>query len=224
MSSKIGVMQTAPQLFDVARKAADRHLKTNAAEDGLTAILFAAISLEALINELYELVSQEIAEDEIPHPKLSAFVQIVREIENSHGSTRLKYLLGSYVLRGRSYEKGSQPYQDYELLTKLRDALVHLKPTVLVEENGDTEIGIEGVFKQLQKRGLVESLPANVVSTLPALVSTKSVVKWAVEVAATMAQSFISMFPARMRYIEEDYAEAFRLTVGSGPQTKNRVN
>ncbi|HVH72059.1 MAG TPA: hypothetical protein VNB49_13225, partial [Candidatus Dormibacteraeota bacterium] len=195
MSSKIGVMQTAPQLFDIARKAAERHVKTNAAEDGLTAIVFAAVSLEALVNELHELVSLEIAEDEVPHPKLSAFVQIVREIENSHGLTRLKYLLASYVLRGRTYDKGAQPYQDYELLTKLRDALVHLKPTVLVEENGDTDVGIEGVFKQLQKRGLVESLPANVLSTLPALVSTNSVVKWAMEVAASMAQSFISMFP-----------------------------
>ena len=152
MVKRIGVMITAPRLFLVAREAYEQlisaHSRPKGVSVGLTAIVFAAVSLEALINEVTELAALEIAEQENSDPELLSFVEVIDEIERSRGSTRLKFLLASSVLGGETYEKGSNPYQDYALLTSLRDALVHLKPTKLMAEEGKTRIGVEGVFKE----------------------------------------------------------------------------
>lgn len=214
-------MITAPRLFLVAREAYEQlisaHSRPEGVSVGLTAIVFAAVSLEALINEVTELAALEIAEQENPDPELLSFVEVIDEIERSRGSTRLKFLLASSVLGGETYEKGSNPYQDYALLTSLRDALVHLKPTKLMAEEGKTRIGVEGVFKELQSRGLVASLPPNQIAPLVDLVATPRVAHWALSTASAMALSFISMFPDGFRSIlVEDYAESF--SVGGAPK------
>jgi hypothetical protein len=216
MSEKTGVILTGDRLFLVARGAYERLVKANESFEqtsaGLTAIVFAAVSLEALVNEVLELASIEIAEDERPDPQLHSFVDALDEIERSRGSIRLKYLVASSVLRGQPYDKGSQPYQDFALLMSLRDALVHLKPTRLLDVEGQTRIGVEGVMKELQSRGLVKSLPPNVVAAFIDLVTAPVLVNWALSAAAAMAQSFISMFPQGFRAIlTEDYAPAFRI-------------
>jgi hypothetical protein len=220
MSEKTGVILTADRLFLVARGAYERLVKANESFEhtsaGLTAIVFAAVSLEALVNEVLELASIEIAEDEKPDPQLHSFVEALDEIERSRGSSRLKYLVASCVLRGKPYDKGSQPYQDYALLMSLRDALVHLRPTRLLEVEGQTRIPVDSVLKELQSRGLVKSLPANVVASFIDLVATPMVVHWALSAASAMAQSFISMFPEAFRtYMEEDYAPVFRMGGGA---------
>ena len=214
-------MITAPRLFLVAREAYEQlisaHSRPKGVSVGLTAIVFATVSLEALINEVTELAALEIAEQENSDPELLSFVEVIDEIERSRGSTRLKFLLASSVLGGATYEKGSNPYQDYALLTSLRDALVHLKPTKLMAEEGKTRIGVEGVFKELQSRGLVSSLPPNQIAPLVDLVATPRVAHWALSAASAMALSFISMFPDGFRSIlVEDYAESF--SVGGAPK------
>ncbi len=106
-------MITAPRLFLVAHEAYEQlisaHSRSEGVSDGLTAIVFAAVSLEALINEVFELAALEIAEQESPDRQLLSFVELIDEIERSRGSTRLKFLLASSVLRGDTYARGRTP-------------------------------------------------------------------------------------------------------------------
>jgi hypothetical protein len=196
---KLGVVINAPRLFKVARDAA--FVEPPSIQQGLTAVVFAAASLEALINEVLELAEIEI-QDGGGDKLLQAFVDVLSEAEESRSSIALKFALSSIVLRGRSYPKGEQPYQDFSLLINLRNAIMHLRPTTLfrVEEHG-VQLDVKGILTQLQRRSLI-TLPvpgSNAVTDLLNEASRPEVARWAVNAAANMAQSFLSMFPDPFR-------------------------
>src|SRR5439155_18734314 len=87
---------------------------------------------------------------------LHAFADALQEIEESRGSLSLKYLIASQTLSGATFDKGSNPYQDFAILINLRNDLMHLKPrdSFLQPENGPLEIQPPRYIKGLQQRGL----------------------------------------------------------------------
>lgn len=209
MADRIGLAITSPTLFQVARDAASAR-RTDLGR-GLTAVVFAAASLEALINEVTELVDIEVQHgnnDEL----LQAFVEAMLEVERSRGSTHLKFIIASTILSRRTYRRGSQPFQDFSLLMSVRDAIMHLRPTTLMhDEAGAVRIGAGKAFDQLRARGLVNSPQLNSVTTLLAETSRPLVSRWAVNAAADMAQSFLSLFPEPFQSeVLIDQAEVFR--------------
>lgn len=209
MADRIGLAITSPTLFQVARDAASAR-RTDLGR-GLTAVVFAAASLEALINEVTELVDIEVQHgnnDEL----LQAFVEAMLEVERSRGSTHLKFIIASTILSRRPYRRGSQPFQDFSLLMSVRDAIMHLRPTTLMhDEAGAVRIGAGKAFDQLRARGLVNSPQPNSVTTLLAETSRPLVSRWAVNAAADMAQSFLSLFPEPFQSeVLIDQAEVFR--------------
>jgi hypothetical protein len=50
---------------------------------------------------------------------LSDLASILEEIETNRGSIQLKYLWTKKILTGTTYDKGAQPYQDFDLLCRL---------------------------------------------------------------------------------------------------------
>jgi hypothetical protein len=52
--------------------------------------------------------------------------RLIQEVEAARGSVALKYQVAKLALSGVVYEKGAQPYQDFDLLFKLRNAIVHM--------------------------------------------------------------------------------------------------
>ena len=68
------------------------------------------------------------------HKPLQLLASILDETEASRGSIRLKFLLTKVVLGSETYDKGSQPYQDFDILFAVRDAIIHMKPEKITGE------------------------------------------------------------------------------------------
>jgi hypothetical protein len=58
---------------------------------------------------------------------LQAFGQQLKDMERSRASTLCKYLTASAALAGKPFHKGKQPFQDFDLLFRVRDVIMHVK-------------------------------------------------------------------------------------------------
>ncbi|MBI3407007.1 MAG: hypothetical protein HY040_01455 [Planctomycetes bacterium] len=204
-----GIMLHYNLVLQLAREARDRTVKAVEANpeiwppDAIIAVLLAAASAEAFINELGEYASMEKLKHEqfgAPiSPNISAFADAMAEIEQSHGSTLLKYLMASQVLGGKMFEKGQPPYQDFAMLFKLRDAIVHLKP----RDNFDGAY-VDGAFVPenrwpkfiyaLQQRGLARRV-GDMASWFN-LLMTKQLAEWSCKTAYVMMEAVFNLIPS----------------------------
>jgi len=211
---KSGVIISSPWLFRIAADAAvatPEPSPTSSMAPGLTAVVFAAASVEALINEVAELADIEVRlgyED----VRLRTFVEAIYGLESSRGSTQLKFVVASALLGDRPYQRGAQPYQDFALLMSLRNAVMHLKATTIHDvSNGEWRLGAETVLEKLRARKLVDPARPHFVTMLLSEASRPQVARWAVNAAAAMALSFISFFPEPFRTdILSDQSEVFQ--------------
>jgi len=95
--------------------------------DALIAIVFAALGVEAFINELAEMAQRDA---DMYGPGLGGTATLrdlattLVEIEDARGPVELKYQMASKILSGRTFDQGAQPFQDFRDLMRLRDALV----------------------------------------------------------------------------------------------------
>jgi hypothetical protein len=176
------------------------------------AILMAAASTEAFIIETAESVpsafSTAFGADEVP-PAVNAFADVVQRLEREREPITEKYIEASLALAGKAFDKGASPYQDFKLLIDLRNAIMHIKPTV----EGDRRAG-ERVTDALARRGLA-------VATGPGLGSlpwfdrlmTKETALWAHDSALAMIRALLDLFPAPAHYdpLEMTYRHFFRI-------------
>lgn len=209
----------APILFDVARDAYERSslVPPENKHDfaALTAIAFSAFSLEAFINEAGLLASLA----QTNPPSVAAFGTMLEEVEESRGSTEIKFMLARFAFTGTPYNAGQRPFQDFSLLMKVRNALVHLKPRLetvgRVQRKIDpsiwadfeklrAELEREPLFKEAQpKASIIDQLPNKILRDVKkgvrvnwtVRVSTKVAAGWACNTAADMVQDFIKLVP-----------------------------
>lgn len=196
----------------LARNAYRKYLKETpdhpAKYQALVAIVFSAASLEAFINEL----TQAAFKRQLESPEvIQSFASLLNEIEESRGSTRLKFQIGWATLTGKPYDKGKAPYQDFSNLIKLRDQIMHLKPQKETEFTSVDDLVDNESFK------LVSSLPKNLLTggdnpgNWIEAISTKEVAKWACNTACEMVSSILDALPEG-RFKEElsnNYKENF---------------
>jgi hypothetical protein len=196
-------------------------------------VVFAAASLEALINEVSELAELEVQvatenDRRDSDEPLRAFAEAMSEVERSRGTIQLKFIVASLILKGRPYRKGLQPFQDFSLLMTLRNAIMHQRPQTFarIGEN-EVQVNFDGVLNELSARGLVKRPPPNTVTSLLGEAGKPNVARWAVNTAADMAQSFLSLFPEPFKSdVLIDQAEVFRRIDAVGPHASvyNRPN
>jgi len=90
----------------------------NFSDHALTVYIMTVTALEAFINELcFGPSSKMLNKDRIP-------VEFFEDME-----IRRKYYLLPLLLWGRTFDRGAPPYQDFEILIRLRNSLVHYKET-----------------------------------------------------------------------------------------------
>ncbi len=177
-------------LFCQARKA---YLRTKGApsedagqqDDALSAILFSAAALEAWIAELGLLTRMTVLPTS---PTLAALGQAIEDIENSRGSVRLKYHIAMTLLTGKGYDRGAQPYQDFDLLFSLRDALVHMKPEKIAEPASE-RTRTERLVKRLSSVAACVPQEKPGVSSWLSKMNTRSVARWACNTAKSVQDS-----------------------------------
>jgi hypothetical protein len=124
------------------------------AVDTLTAIVMSCASAEAFINEIvehvrvYQQARDQSLRDGVTSPMV-ALADTLEAIEQDHGSVLLKYQVAALTLGGKAFPKGEAPFQDFAQLVKLRNAILHLRPTWSSESHPG-----EKVVSSLEQRRL----------------------------------------------------------------------
>lgn len=164
--------------------------KTGGQNDALVAILFSAATLEAFVMELALMAESDAAL--FGHTRLQSLAVVLEETENSRGSIRLKFLVSKVVLGGDTYDKGAQPYQDFDTLFAMRDAIIHMKPEKITEEP-------HKILQRLRAKDLCEDAKPGVTVSWLSQVSTRAVARWACNVVVEMAESLKACLPVESK-------------------------
>ena len=187
----------AESLWSFAKKLAERFEKSEREEDasrtpaGLSVILFAAMTVETFINELTELAAQEGRRDD----RMKALADALEEIEESRGSIRLKFLTVGLAL-GTPIRKGEEPYQSFNLLFKVRDAVVHLRPY----RHTFTETGVEAEPRRLldelhRQRKLISDPTSRPAQSFLSMIATSALCYWSVNTASAAVSHVVKLLP-----------------------------
>lgn len=198
-----GMWVNAGTLFGVAKTAYERTKSAGKDREGgqmdaLVSVLFAAASLEAFINEAAAMATLwwSLPGKTSYPPSVSAFAAIIEEVERSHGSINLKYLLTRVVFAGEAYDRGVQPYQDFAILVQLRNDLVHLKREEFQSNSkGDTEDEIPRILRGLQAKNVLAEFGPGVQASWTLWITTSAVARWACNTAADMVRSVLEIVP-----------------------------
>lgn len=157
-------------------------------------VVFAAASYEALLNDiLYGAVSTMSLGPGVPGPIqiLSAYAE---DLFERQVSTQTKADIVHLTLTGQKCPWDQLPYQDWKLLARLRNMIMHMRAG---EGYVDYSDGIgspvyPALIEVLKQRGLLST--TNWASWHP-LIKTHALAKWAVDVAAKMATSLANRIP-----------------------------
>jgi hypothetical protein len=224
MMTKRALVPIAGKMFKHARSAYQRipstpSIRTGRQMEALTAIVFAATSLEAFINEIADLAAQPLY-PEPPEPSFVAFAGLMEELEKSRASIVSKFWLGKWVLTAAPYDKGAPPYQDFALLIELRNTLVHSRSLDKLDYYDD-EVGFvrtveteaPTVITKLASKHILAELPGPSAVAWITLITTKATARWACNAASALVLSFLEMIPKSRygdlmrRFYENDFSD-----------------
>ena len=175
----------ASDLYHIAKGGYRRSLEAGAGNpDALIAIIFSCATLEAYINQAISIAGIHEQVD----PKIKAFADIVGDMAGKDSSVTTLYHTARWVLTSETFDRGLRPYQDFALLVRIRNALIHLKPDRII--NGQPEKSAQTkLLEELQRKGLTEvHLPLR--GTWTIYLHNPEVAKWACDTASQMIQSF----------------------------------
>jgi hypothetical protein len=202
-------------LFEIAKK--HQIISEWNPQDALIAILFAAAGLEALANDVVHgirgLEPHDDYEDEL-RSRLGIYTSVC-DVEWM--PTPSKYTMLFHVLSGKTIDRGSEPIQSLELLFRVRDSIVHLKPETHYWNWG--EGGIEGephqVAKSLAAKGLFKLPKEGKISLLVDYLQNPRLSKWAMDVVVSLLSSLFSSVqdPDIKEWL--DVFHSFPLTIAS---------
>jgi hypothetical protein len=182
------ILHTSGSLFHLARDSASAAHRDP--PQTMVAIVFAVAALEATANEIIDdAVRGRNRGGSIG--RLAAFVRAVG-LNGRHTSLASKLRGIAVAITDADMDIGAQPYQDFDLLLDLRNALIHRMPeTVYVDRE---ERQLHALLKRLQQRGAAPSRPKEVEHLNNAMYEP-SVADWAVATSEAMLCLLASMFP-----------------------------
>jgi hypothetical protein len=156
----------------------------------LIAIVFAAASAEGYINEVAERVSLHGAS--AANADLQTLAAVLEDAESHRLSPETKFVLAKKFLAGVVYEKGKPPLQDFVLLSKVRNAIVHLRPGIAFEPS-DIEQQENRLTRSLVGKGLLGSSPSD--DPLVTRLSTSVVAGFSCNAAAAIIRDIEADMP-----------------------------
>jgi len=184
-------------LLHIAREARDR--SEGSAAQAIVAITFAAIGLEAFVNEIIERVAVDQLETESSElARLRALIGACG-LSSRTASLATKIEVTYAALTDHPIARGDQPYQDFELLTEVRNFVVHDRPeSISFSSTGGREGPPHRVVRRLASRGVIP-LPNEVEVSQGAWSSLADprVARWAFDAALAMATFLAEAFPKR---------------------------
>ena len=115
-------------------------------------------------------------------PFILDLANALHEVERSRGSIRLKYLVTKSILPGASFDRGKQPFQDFDLLFSRRDSSTHMKPEEVKNEE-------HKLIKRLGGLKIDASQEANHLASWIHRVTTRATARWSINTVARMTGS-----------------------------------
>ncbi|GAB3031851.1 hypothetical protein GCM10027285_13320 [Oleiagrimonas citrea] len=127
----------------------------------------------------------------------NSILEKISKIESSRERDSLlnKYLeLYAICKNGEKADKGANPYQDFSLLIKIRNSIVHTKGEMLSNSNGYSKIDGHPYFIETLSQKNVISKNQSFSSWLN-LIENKNFAKWSLEIAEEVIENAINMLP-----------------------------
>lgn len=209
----------APALFDRAIECAKN-------KQGVATVILCVSSIEALIHDLVECYQLAIDHDEScenKKPKIpfqSSFVccfselhqvteeevklcNALKKIESDRGQLEDKVTEIFKSLHNESPLKGEKTWQDFALLSKIRNGIVHIKGETLTQTNpysDENKSKIEGYpkfVKKLQRRSLIknpETLDASK-NWLELIEKEENFLAWCIDVTKKYSELILQKLP-----------------------------
>jgi len=180
--------------FNIAASAYKRSHTTSS--ESLTTILFSFIGIESFINILTEVTSGSLLSLKTP-PLIITLGKILNELDTTGHSLANKYQITRLVLTGELYDKGTLPYQDFDCLIKIRNALIHSRPDRFTMPLKDTEPSKEypKFIWHLINRKIIPKPERLPFSSWESLITVPDVACWSYNTAYEMIISIIEVFP-----------------------------
>ena len=147
----------------------------------LSAVVMSVASAEAFINELGDWLSQITRDDpKVDDATLRSVGQSLKLLEDDQGKLSVKYLVASHLL-GAPFDRGTNPFQDFQELVKVRNAIIHFKTldTIVAAPDGAPRNKLPKLVVNLQDRGLARKLPEGMFGSWFPLLFTPELAAWA---------------------------------------------
>jgi len=188
----MAVLFVADELFQLTRKAYER--SKDYPPEAIAAVVLSVISFEAFLNEMVELVSGPQCAKNEPE-EVKAFGAILEDLEQQKAQIDVKVQVAYYVFRRRRLDKGRPPYQDFDLLIKIRNALVHKKPEKWSLPAEEEAFEPHKLVKRLADRKVIPLPPPDAPPELFIPICCPEVAKWAYNVVVEMVRLLIDVVP-----------------------------
>lgn len=180
--------------FNIAASAYKRSHTTSS--ESLTTFLFSFIGIESFINILTEVTSWSLLSLKTP-PLIITLGKKLNELDTTGQSLANKYQITRLVLTGELYDKGTLPYQDFDCLIKIRNALIHSRPdrfTMPVKEIKPSK-EYPKFIRHLTSSGIIPEPKKLPLSSWESLITVPEVAYWSYKTASEMIISIIEVFP-----------------------------
>ena len=161
----------------------------------LISVVFSVIALESFMNEMTN-YAQEWTDYQpsVEGPQTVLFAQVMGDAEDAHARLESKFTLAKWILLGRNTDRSGQPYQDFALLTRLRNDLVHTKPNQLFVHGKTTnEEAHEDLIKKFRNKKILANDRDS--GSWTYLVQTKAVAEWSCKTAAHVVNDLCTGVP-----------------------------
>jgi hypothetical protein len=218
MAKKVSWVFDAGMLFNVACDHAqliEASPREGNQKGALVSIVFSLLTLEAFLNELAEFAY----DTDVSKPEaIDALADFLIDAERSNASLETKLAVGNWILTGARFKRGEQPFQDFALLVRLRNDLVHFKANARFENGVPTgRMHANLLDKFRDKKILAENLKDDELSW-SRLVQTKAVAEWSCKTVARMVTDLCNKIPPDFRHYlrpSEQFYDPDRIFSGS---------
>jgi hypothetical protein len=158
----------------------------NSTDDALVTIVLAASAAECFLNDLVGTI-QFLAGIEAKHwngdmPRLAAIAEVLDMMEAERSQARSKYLTAAALLGCDAICKGKQPFQSFDDLFVLRNAIVHARPVSPADQDRPARIAASLAQRGIANRSSVASKLMDA-DTWWMQIRTAATARWAAESA-----------------------------------------
>ncbi|HAS3609166.1 TPA: hypothetical protein I6202_003374 [Vibrio cholerae] len=179
-------------LYDIAVDARNRTKEHP--EQALVSLMFSFNALEAFINETVTCCKMTVGGRFAEHEK--TFYSVMNDLQKNKASTQNKFEIGRLLLSGSSWNHNQKPYQDFKLLMKVRNELVHRKSEIhedeLITGTGYPEKTLKDhprFFTDLQSKNLFNS--QDLECSWIDLIQNELFATWCCDTVLQMIQEFL---------------------------------